>query len=177
MRRLWRGVLLRSQVPKAALAAWGGNHRTHCKPAPMPAEAAAASSAPAPASSRAAAVAAAAGVAGNDGDPAHPCPICLENEDDHGKYTYGQCFRCGPAAPAATATWAESGGQIKNCPTCRAPLRVSAAVNVERLLRLVARPPGCVPVAQYNLGATYAVGIGVRTTPRRPGGTDSCRPG
>ena len=69
----------------------GGNHRAHCKPAPKP-EGAATAAATA-SSSSAAAAAAAPRAEGDDDDPVHPCPICLENEDDHGQH--GQCSECG----------------------------------------------------------------------------------
>ena len=127
-------------------AARGGNHRGHCK-ALQP-------------SSRGPAVAAAAGVEGNaGGEPAHPCPICLDKEDDHGKHA--QCFECGRQycgdcnVPALI-------GQVANCPICRAPFAAPAEVYVERLLRLVARPPGRhTPEAQFNLGWMYEDGTGV----------------
>ena len=44
------------------------------------------------ASSRASVAVVVAGAGAAD-DPAHPCPIYLENEDDHGKSA--QCFNCG----------------------------------------------------------------------------------
>ena len=70
----------------------GGNHRAHCKPKPQP-EAARAE--------------------GDDDDPAHPCPICLENEDDHGEY--GQCFECGRLY-CGDCNVAGAMGWIVNCP-------------------------------------------------------------
>ena len=65
----------------------GGNHKGHCKPAPPKPEEAVRS-----ASSRASVAVVVAGAGAAD-DPAHPCPIYLENEDDHGKSA--QCFNCG----------------------------------------------------------------------------------
>ena len=51
---------------------------------------------------------------------------------------------------------------ITGCPTCCAPLAVSAEVTVERVLRLVGRSPGRhTPMAQSNLGVMYKNGTGV----------------
>ena len=69
----------------------GGNHRAHCKPAPKPGEAAAPG--PASASPRGPSTAVTADGEHDADDPKHPCPICLVNEDDHGRR--GQCFECG----------------------------------------------------------------------------------
>ena len=44
-------------------------------------------------------------------DPAHPCPICLVNEDDHG--ACGQCFGCGRLY-CGECTVAETMGRIEN---------------------------------------------------------------
>ena len=114
-------------------------------------------------------MAAAAGVEAGGDDPVHPCPICLENEDDHGKSAL-QCFKCGRFY-CGDCNRAEGMGRVANCPICRAPFDVSAETNVERLLRLVARPPGRhTPTAQYKLGVMHANGRRARrTTPRQPG--------
>ena len=101
----------------------GGNHRAHCKP-PKPEEPA---SAAAPASPRAPAVAGAAGGEDVADDPAHPCPICLEHEDDHGDCT--QCLECGRLY-CGDCNVPEGIGRVDNCPVCRAPFDVPAEVNV-----------------------------------------------
>ena len=95
----------------------------------------------------------------DDIGPAYPCPICLVNEDDHGKRAL--CYACGQLY-CGDCNVAERMGRVENCPTCRAPFAVSAEVRVERLLGLVARSPGRhTPVAQFNLGVMYANGTGV----------------
>ena len=134
----------------------GGNHNAFCKPAPKPA----AASGPAAASSRTPTPAAAAGDAHDADDPEHPCPICLDNEDDRGQC--GQCFNCGQLY-CGECNVPRTMGRIKDCPTCRAPFAVAAEVGVERLLRLLGRSPGRhTPVAQSNLGFMfYQKGTGV----------------
>ena len=134
----------------------GGNHRAHCKPAP---EEAAAAAAPASASLQTPAMPAATAGEGDADDPAHPCPICLENEDDHGKFA--QCFECGRLY-CGDCNVAEGIGRVANCPVCRAPFAVPAEVNVERLLRLMARSSALhPPTAQCSLVVMYAKGTGV----------------
>ena len=104
-------------------------------------------------------MAAAADVNDDDDDPAHPCPICLENEDDIGEC--GQCFACGRQY-CGDCNVAETIGQIVNPIDCRELFTVSHEVNVERLTRLVARSPGRhMPAAQVNLGTMYQDGTGV----------------
>ena len=120
----------------------GGNHRGHCKAAPKPAP-------PKPAPPHAPAVA-----AGAD-EPIHPCPICLENEDDHGED--GMCFECGQRYCGDCNV-----GRVDICPTCRSPFAVPDEVHFQRLLCLVARSPGRhTPPAQFNLGMMYKRGMGV----------------
>ena len=87
------------------------------------------------------------------------CPICLVNEDDHGKFAL--CCACGRLY-CGDCNVAERMGRVENCPTCRAPFAVSAEVKVEWLLRLLARSPGRhTPVAQFNLGVMYQDGTGI----------------
>ena len=62
----------------------GGNHRAHCKP-PARRGGSAAPRGPPPAAT--------AGGGRDADDPEHPCPICLVNEDDHGRG--GMCYECG----------------------------------------------------------------------------------
>ena len=113
----------------------GGNHRAHCKPAPKLGEAADIR-VPASASLRGPRSAATAGGEHDADDPEHSCPICLVNEDDHGKC--GMCFACGQLYCGEC----NGAAGVENCPTCRAPFAVAAGVAVERLLRLVGRSPG-----------------------------------
>ena len=83
----------------------------------------------------------------------------MVNEDDHGQY--GQCSECGQLY-CGECNGPEAMGRITNCPTCRAPVRVPAAVQLARLLRLVGRSPGRhTPVAQCNLGVMHSSGNGV----------------
>ena len=57
---------------------------------------------------------------------------------------------------------AEGTGRLANCPVCRAPFAVPAEVNVERLLRLMARSSALhPPTAQCSLVVMYAKGTGV----------------
>ena len=128
----------------------GGNHRGHCKPAPSPRQLA---------SARASPTVAAAGRDDGNNEPAHPCPICLVNEDNHGQC--GQCFECGRLY-CGDCNVPDRMGRVANCPTCRAPVTVSAKVRVKRLRCLIARSPGRhTPVALSNLGAMYQDGTGV----------------
>ena len=117
----------------------------------------------------AAAAAAAAGGEGSgtfvDDDGENLCPICLDNEDD--AYMDGNrrglCTACGQSYCGAC----NAGGlanKSPNCPTCRAPLIVSDEENFKRLWKLVHdRSPGRhTPGAQFNLGAMYSDGQGVK---------------
>ena len=102
-----------------------------------------------------------AGAADNDGDPEHPCPICLENEDDQASGQYIVTIMHAASSPGQQYTagdcWVameEKIGRFDDCPMCRAPLRVPAKDKVERLLGLVARSPGgvCTRMARGAAG-------------------------
>ena len=81
------------------------------------------------------------------------------NEDDHGKFFL--CSACGQQY-CGDCNVTTGIGRLENCPTCRALIRVSADVTVDRLLRLVSRSPGRhTPAAQHDLGSLYAKGNGV----------------
>ena len=85
VRTMLGGALLQRKVPEGALAPERRNHKAHCKPPPKPDGAPA--SGPALVSPRPPAA-----TAGGEDDadwPEHPCPICFDNEDDH-----GQCGQC-----------------------------------------------------------------------------------
>ena len=104
------------------------------------------------------------GAAADDDDEfAHPCPVCLDNEDD--AYVdgedCGQCTACGQMYCGGCK--ANVGATLK-CPTCRAPLRVSDEEIFRRLWKLVYdRSPGRhTPVAQCILGSMYREGKGVK---------------
>jgi TPR repeat protein len=103
--------------------------------------------------------------AADDDELAHPCPICLDNEDDAyvDGMRCGQCFACGQMYCGGCNT-VDGMGRISNCPTCRAPIIVSDEENFKRLWKLVHdRSPGRhTPVAQYNLGTMYHEGDGVK---------------
>ena len=148
-----RGVVLRSQVPNAALARWQPSG-----PLQGPSEAKGGR----PTCAGVGAIdsgGCGCGDGDGDNDPAHPCPICLVNEDDHGKP--GQCFECGRLYCGECNVPATM-GRIENCPTYRAPLRVPAEVGVERLVNLLKRSPGRhTPRAQNNLAGMYHRGTGV----------------
>ena len=94
-----------------------------------------------------------------------PCPICLDNEDDAyvDGVNSGMCTACGQMYCGACNT-VEGMGRIHNCPTCRAPLRVSDAEKFRRLWKLVHdRSPGRhTPTAQNSLGCRYTHGEGVK---------------
>ena len=106
------------------------------------------------------------GAAADDDDEfAHPCPVCLDNEDgatvdgQHG----GQCTACGQMYCGAC----KAGGlavRSPNCPTCRAPIVVSPKEDFRRMWKLVHdRSPGRhTHVAQFNLGVAYTKGLGVK---------------
>ena len=100
----------------------------------------------------------------DEGEPKHVCPICYENEDDHG--ICGQCFQCGQLF-CGDCNVPEKMGRVADCPMCRGTLRgVPAEVQVERLVALLARSPGRhTPVAQLNLGTMYELGTGVAQDP------------
>jgi hypothetical protein len=96
---------------------------------------------------------------GVDTPPKHPCPICLENEDDAGDM--GVCCTCGQTVCGSCKKSLEQRG-VRNCPTCRAVLVLPAEESVRLLRQLLARPPGRhTPSAQYNLGVSYKNGNGV----------------
>jgi hypothetical protein len=97
----------------------------------------------------------------DDGDGAlqHPCPICLDSEDNTDGF--GMCFSCGQMYCGSCDENASQFGVVK-CPTCRATLRVSKKMQVQRLQRLLLRPPGRhTPSAQYTLGVFYEEGDGI----------------
>ena len=104
-----------------------------------------------------------AAVAAADDEFAHPCPICLDNEDDanvDGQHC-GQCTACGQMYCGGCN--ANVGATLK-CPTCRAPIAVSHEESFKRLWKLVHdRSPGRhTPAAQSNLGVRYEKGRGVK---------------
>eukprot|EP00729_Bicosta_minor_P017680 gene17680-biopygen17232 len=94
----------------------------------------------------------------------NPCPVCLDNEDDatvDGDMA-GMCSACGQSYCGAC----NAGGlavRSPNCPTCRAPLIVSAEEDFKRMWKLEHdRSPGQhTPAAQSKLGVMYAKGEGV----------------
>lgn len=99
------------------------------------------------------------GAVADDEEVAHPCPICLDNEDDayvDGQYS-GQCFACGQLYCGACKANVRA---MRKCPTCRAPFHVSGGEKFKRLWKLVHdRSPGRhTPVAQNALGRMYAKG-------------------
>ena len=105
------------------------------------------------------------GAAADDDEFAHPCPVCLDNEDDAGvdRNNPGQCSACGQMYCGAC----NAGGlamRSPNCPTCRAPLIVSDEADFKRTWKLVHdRSPGRhTRVAQNNLGGMYRKGKGVK---------------
>jgi TPR repeat protein len=101
------------------------------------------------------------GAPGGGGAPLkHPCPICLDNEDDFGLEC--MCFSCGQLfCGSCKESLAQRG--LANCPTCRSVLLDLPAKEVARLVRLLlARSDGRhTPLAQFTLGALYADGAGV----------------
>jgi hypothetical protein len=88
----------------------------------------------------------------------NPCPICLDNEDDAGKF--GMCYSCGQMYCGRCQN---SNGLLTttSCPTCRAVLRVSKQEDVRRLWRLMERCGRFTPVVQSILGSRYDRGVGV----------------
>jgi TPR repeat protein len=90
----------------------------------------------------------------------HPCPICLDNEDDTGDA--GMCYSCGHMF-CGSCKKSLNQRLVTNCPTCRASLLVfSPKERVRKLRQLLARAAGRhTPFAQYNLGACYNDGTGV----------------
>jgi TPR repeat protein len=89
----------------------------------------------------------------------HPCPICLDNEDDVGEK--GMCYSCGQMFCGSCKMSLRERG-VTSCPTCRAALDISQTEQVRQLRLLLARPTGRhTPVAQFNLGACYRGGTGV----------------
>jgi hypothetical protein len=90
----------------------------------------------------------------------HPCPICLDNEDDCGREG-GMCTSCGQTF-CGSCKKSLFQRDVTSCPTCRAPLDISAKEDVRRLRQLLARPTGRhTPIAQYNLGVHCNEGAGV----------------
>lgn len=94
----------------------------------------------------------------------NPCPICLDAEDDADDETgdVGMCYNCGQMYCGSCKEGLES-RDVAECPTCRTDLYdISDAESARQLQRLVARPHGRHTVmAQFNLGLTYAHGLGV----------------
>eukprot|EP00729_Bicosta_minor_P013443 gene13443-biopygen31112 len=94
----------------------------------------------------------------------NPCPVCLDNEDDAtvDDDKAGMCGACGQSYCGAC----KAGGlavRSPNCPTCRAPLVVSAEEHFKQFWKLEHdRSPGRhTPVAQHTLGNMYYTGHGV----------------
>jgi TPR repeat protein len=102
----------------------------------------------------------AAGASGGGEAPLqHPCPVCLDSEDDAG-VSFAMCFSCGQMYCGKCNVMPRL-GRLENCPTCRAVLHVSEQENVRRLRCLLERPYGrYTPVAQYHLGICYTKGRG-----------------
>jgi TPR repeat protein len=89
----------------------------------------------------------------------HPCPICLDNEDDAGDM--GACLSCGQLFCGSCRTSLRQRG-VTNCPTCRAVIDVPAEEYVRRLRQLLARPNGRhTSIAQRSLALCYSSGRGV----------------
>jgi hypothetical protein len=92
----------------------------------------------------------------------HPCPICLDSEDDAGEAFI--CTSCGQMfCGSCRKSLAQRG--LRDCPTCRAELPdlgAPAKETVRQLRRLLARPAGRhTPIAQLSLGGCYVDGSGV----------------
>eukprot|EP00729_Bicosta_minor_P013106 gene13106-biopygen14215 len=110
--------------------------------------------------------AAAAAVDVDEDELENPCPICLDNEDDatvDGNHV-GMCSACGQSYCGACNEGEERlAGRSPNCPTCRAPFRVSDEEEFKRCWKLEHdRSPGRhTPVAQNSLGFAYRNGKGV----------------
>eukprot|EP00035_Acanthoeca_spectabilis_P019135 m.415201 g.415201 ORF g.415201 m.415201 type:complete len:1655 (+) comp16823_c0_seq80:4298-9262(+) len=96
----------------------------------------------------------AAEAAAEEGDPVHPCPICLTNEDDSG--SAGMCYACGSLF-CGECNQPNKIGSLP-CPTCRYPLpTVSDHGRVELLHKLLKRSPGRhTAPALHLLGNAYA---------------------
>ena len=111
------------------------------------------------------------GAVADDEEVAHPCPICLDNEDDayvDGQYS-GQCFACRQMYGGACMANVRA---TRKCPTCRAPFHVSDGEKFRRLWKLVHdRSPGR---RKTLLVACTPKG---RTTKRQSRGTASDRAG
>jgi hypothetical protein len=96
---------------------------------------------------------------GGDAALMHPCPICLDSEDDAGEK--GMCFSCGQMFCGSCRKSLEQ-RDVTNCPTCRAVIDIPETEQVRQLRQLLARPTGRhTPAAQFNLGSCYANGTGV----------------
>jgi hypothetical protein len=96
---------------------------------------------------------------GVDAAPKHPCPICLDSEDDAGDRS--MCFSCGQFCCGSCKTSLNRRG-VTSCPTCRAEFGVPAEEDVRRLRQLLARPTGRHTLnAQFELGVIYDGGVGV----------------
>jgi hypothetical protein len=96
---------------------------------------------------------------GVDAPLEHPCPICLDTEDD-GEES-GMCSSCGQLCCGSCNTSIGEHGVTK-CPTCRASFSISETEKVRRLRQLLARPDGRhTRVAQYNIAVCYKQGVGV----------------
>jgi TPR repeat protein len=101
---------------------------------------------------------------GVDGLLQHPCPICLDIEDDAGEQP-GMCLSCGQSfCSSCNESLAQRG--VANCPTCRGVLDVPAKEHAQQLHQLLARPAGrYTQCAQYDLGICYENGHGVVQDP------------
>ena len=104
------------------------------------------------------------GAGAADDEFAHPCPICLDNEDDAyvNGHECGQCQACGQMYCGSCNVGILS--RVENCPTCRAPLHVSDEESCRRVWRLVHnRSWGrhTLP-AQNSLGNMHRKGAGVK---------------
>jgi TPR repeat protein len=92
----------------------------------------------------------------------HPCPVCLDTEDDAGEEP-GMCYNCGQmVCDSCNRSFEQHATLVTRCPTCRAEGGASAEEDVRRLRQLLARPPGRhTAVAQCALGSCYSDGTGV----------------
>jgi len=100
----------------------------------------------------------------DDDEIENPCPICLDNEDDatvDGQHA-GMCTACGQLY-CGVCNRDGFADRSPNCPTCRAPFRVSNEEGFKRCWKLEHdRSPGRhTPTAQNSLGVAYYKGDGV----------------
>jgi hypothetical protein len=96
---------------------------------------------------------------GSDAPLEHPCPICLDSEDDAGGGF--MCLSCGQMFCGSCKETLVARG-VTHCPTCRAVLGIPPKEQGRLLRQLVARPDGRhTQEAQFLLGVYYMNGTGV----------------